>query len=41
MAVRMKDIATELGLSVVTVSKVLRNHPDISEKTRERVLKLM
>lgn len=41
MAVRMKDIATELGLSVVTVSKVLRNHPDISEKTRKRVLKRM
>src|SRR5690348_18277418 len=35
----MKDIADELGLSVVTVSKVLRNHPDIGEKTRNRVLK--
>lgn len=34
----MKDIADYLGLSVVTVSKVLRNHPDISEGTRERVL---
>ena len=41
MAVRLKDIATELGLSVVTVSKVLRNHPDISEVTRKRVLKRM
>lgn len=39
MAVRMKDIARDLGLSVVTVSKVLRNQPDISEGTRERVLK--
>lgn len=38
MTIRMKDIAKELGLSVVTVSKVLRNHPDISEKTRNRVL---
>ncbi len=38
MAKRMKDIATDLGLSVVTVSKVLRNHPDISEETRARVL---
>lgn len=37
----MKDIAKELGLSVVTVSKVLRNHPDISEKTRNRVLNLV
>ena len=41
MAVRMKDIAQELGVSVVTVSKVLRNHSDISEETRQRVLKLM
>lgn len=39
MTVRMKDIAEELGLSVVTISKVLRNHPDIAEETRERVLK--
>src|SRR5579875_2851372 len=39
MAVRMKDIAKDLGLSVVTISKVLRNHPDIAEETRERVLK--
>jgi LacI family transcriptional regulator len=35
----MKDIAKTLGVSVVTVSKVLRNHPDIGEATRERVLK--
>jgi LacI family transcriptional regulator len=34
----MKDIARDLGLSVVTVSKVLRNHPDISPATRKRVL---
>jgi LacI family transcriptional regulator len=39
MAVRMKDIARDLGVSVVTVSKVLRNHADISEETRERVWK--
>lgn len=37
----MKDIAKDLGLSVVTISKVLRNHADISEETRERVLKRM
>jgi LacI family transcriptional regulator len=41
MAVRMKDIARDLGVSVVTVSKVLRNHTDISEETRERVLARM
>lgn len=39
MAVRLKDIALDLGLSVVSVSKVLRNHPDIGEATRKRVLK--
>ncbi|MGA7157453.1 MAG: LacI family DNA-binding transcriptional regulator [Acidobacteriaceae bacterium] len=39
MAVRLKDIAMDLGLSVVTISKVLRNHPDIAEDTRERVMK--
>lgn len=37
MAVKMKDIAADLGISLVTVSKALRNHPDISKKTRERV----
>jgi LacI family transcriptional regulator len=41
MAARLKDIARDLNLSVVTVSKVLRNHPDISSETRERVLKRM
>jgi LacI family transcriptional regulator len=41
MAVRMKDIARDLGVSVVTVSKVLRNHSDISAETRERVLRRM
>lgn len=39
--VRMKDIARDLGLSTVTVSKVLRGHPDIGEETRKRVLKRM
>ena len=39
MTTRMKDIAKDLGLSVVTISKVLRNHPDIAEETRERVLR--
>jgi LacI family transcriptional regulator len=41
MAARLKDIARDLSLSVVTVSKVLRNHPDISAETRKRVLKRM
>jgi LacI family transcriptional regulator len=34
----MKDIAKELGVSTVTVSKVIRNHPDVGEETRQRVL---
>jgi len=41
MAIRMKDIAEDLGVSVVTVSKVLRDHPDIAAETRRRVLKRM
>lgn len=39
MAIRMKDIANDLGISVVTVSKVINNHRDISPATRERVLR--
>jgi LacI family transcriptional regulator len=38
MAIRMKDIAKDLGISQATVSKVLRDHPDIGEATRQRVL---
>jgi len=39
MVVRMKDIAKDLGVSIVTISKVIRNHPDVAEETRKRVLK--
>ena len=38
MTTRMKDIAKDLGVSIMTVSKVLRNHPDVGDETRERVL---
>jgi LacI family transcriptional regulator len=41
MPARLKDIAQDLNLSVVTVSKVLRDHPDIGTQTRERVLQRM
>jgi len=41
MPVRLKDIARDLGVSVVTVSKVLRGNADIGDKTRQRVLKRM
>lgn len=36
--VTLKDIARDLGLSFVTVSKVLRNQDDVSSKTRLLVL---
>jgi len=39
MAVRLKDIARDLGVSVITVSKALRDHSDISDETKARVLK--
>lgn len=38
MVVRLKDIAEELGVSIVTVSKALRNRPDVAKETRERIL---
>ena len=38
MTVTMSDIARDLNVSVVTVSKVLRNQGNISEATRKRVL---
>ena len=38
--VRLKDIALRAGVSVMTVSKVLRNAPDISPATKARI-KLM
>lgn len=41
MPPRLKDIAQDLNLSVVTISKVLRDHPDIGAETRERVLQRM
>ena len=31
MAVTMKDIARDLGIAVITVSKVMRNKDDVSE----------
>lgn len=38
MPTTLKDIARDLGVSVVTVSKVLHNHNDIGAETRRRVL---
>ena len=33
----MKDIAEDLGVSLMTVSKALRSHSDVAEGTRRRV----
>lgn len=41
MPVRLKDIAREIGVSTVTVSKVLRGRKDVGERTRQRILKRM
>ena len=38
--VRLKDIALRAGVSVMTVSKVLRDAPDISAATKARVRQL-
>jgi LacI family transcriptional regulator len=39
MRVRLKDIAEDLKLSKMTISKVLRGQTDISDETKARVLK--
>jgi len=39
MPVRMKDVARDLNVSVVTVSKALRDQSDISTATKKRILK--
>lgn len=36
----IKDIAKQLGISPSTVSRALKNHPDISEKTKKAVIEL-
>ncbi len=38
--ITIKDIAFELGISVSTVSRALNDHPDIHDKTKEKVAKL-
>jgi LacI family transcriptional regulator len=38
--ITIKDIAKELGISASTVSRALKDHPDISEKTRIAVQEL-
>lgn len=36
----LKQIAETLGISITTVSKALKNYPDVSAKTRKKVLEL-
>lgn len=36
--VRQADIAKELNVSLMTVSRALRDHPDLTEETKQRVL---
>lgn len=37
----IKDIAKECGCAIGTVSRVMNNHPDVSEKTRQKVLEVV
>ena len=37
----IKDIAMESGYAVGTVSRVLNNRPDVSEKARKRVMEVV
>ncbi len=38
--VTLQDLANELQVSKVTISKALRNHPDIAPQTREKIKQL-
>lgn len=37
----LKDIATKLKMSISTVSRAIRDHPDISDETKKKVMKLV
>jgi LacI family transcriptional regulator len=36
----LKEIAEKLGISITTVSKALKDYPDVSLKTKEAVISL-
>lgn len=40
MSVNLKELARRLGMAPSTVSRALKNHPDISEKTKKAVREL-
>ena len=35
------DVSEHAGVSIATVSRVLNGNPNVSEKTRDKVLKVM
>lgn len=39
--INIRDIARIAGVGVSTVSRVINNHPDVKEQTRERVLEVI
>src|ERR1041385_7738552 len=39
--VRLKDVAARAGVSLMTVSKVLRDAPDVSHATKTRIRQLV
>src|SRR5947209_10097280 len=40
MPITLADIAREMGVSKMTVSRAINNHPLVSAETRERVLEV-
>ena len=41
MSLTIKDIARESGYAVGTVSRVLNNHPDVSDKARAKIMEVV
>ena len=40
-AITIKDIAKKCGVGVSTVSRAINNHPDISEETKSKIMKVV
>lgn len=41
MAITVKDVAKKAGVATSTVSRVINDHPSISEATKKKVRKIM
>ena len=39
--VTIKDVAKLAGVSISTVSRVINDHPDVKDETREKILKII